>query len=118
MAEFTRDQPQPGYIQYLPLIVFVILIIIQIIYFIFAMASNNCQGGNYRQGGNGTAMVVGLIIAIIILIILIWVIYVLCQQGWNLSAWFIVIVILILSVLFGCSRNNRSYEEVNLNIVQ
>src|SRR5690606_30013585 len=107
MAEFARDTPQPGYIQYLPLIVFIILIIIQIIYALVAMSAYHCRKPQVvNQGcGSGTAMVIGIIIGIIILIVLIWVIYYLCREGWFLSAWFIVLVLLILSVLMNMPRH-------------
>lgn len=109
MAEFTRDTAQPGYIQYLPLIVFIILIIIQIIYCIVAMSAYHCRKAQLPHSNNGcgrgTAMVIGIIIGIIILILLIWVIYYLCHEGWFLSAWFIVLVLLILSVLMNMPRH-------------
>src|SRR5437868_12208182 len=117
MAEFVRDQVQPAYIQYLPLIVFAIIVIIQILYYIFALANYQCGRNDVMQNNNNTAMVIGVIIAIIILIVLIYIIYVLCQQGWNLSAWFLVVVLLILSVLFSIPQRHRHNDQINLNVV-
>lgn len=113
-SEFVRDQTLPMYIQFLPLIVFAIIVIIQIIYFIIALTSQHC--GREEGAYNNTSMVIGLIIVIIILIILLYIVYVLCQQGWTLSAWFLVVVLIILSVLFSMPRKFKQNESVN-NIV-
>lgn len=113
-SEFVRDTPQPWYIQYLPFIVFVIIVVIQIIYGLACLLSVR-HGEEYA---NRSAMAVGIIIALVILALLLYIIFMLCRDGWNLSAWFFVIVILICSLSMNVVRSAgmRQHEEVVLNV--
>ena len=112
-SEFDRNQTLPVYIQYLPFIVFLIIVIIQIIWLIVAFASQRCHA-HVGDNSNNSSMVIGIIIAIIIVIILLYIVYVLCQQGWTLSAWFLVVVLIVLSVLVSIPRRQRQHEDINI----
>ena len=115
-SEFVRDTPQPWYIQYLPFIVFVIIVIIQIIYVLICMVSM----ATGRETQNKSALAVGVIIALVILAVLLYITFMLCKEGWNLTAWFFVVVVLICSVSLNFARTNANKhhqpEELTLRV--
>lgn len=113
-SEFVRDTPQPWYIQYLPFIVYVIIVVIQIIYGIVTLLSGRPGA---EQHCNKSALAVGIIVGLVILAILLYIIFMLCRDGWNLSAWFFVLVILICTLFICAAKNTKHHhEEVTLNI--